>query len=580
MYYIIYYACELFPLLTSVIFSCYYSVRTVAPEAEPVKTTASEAGCMCANHKPAETAQAAMPEKEVIMTKYREIFRLKSLGLSNTSIAKSAGCARNTVSKTLKAGEALGISWPFEKAVTDQELQKLLFPGDPVLSDKKMPDFDHVHKELQKVGVTKKLLWNEYVEECHQNKDNPLMYSQFCYYVHEDELKRRATMHIEHKPGDKTEVDWAGDHMHIINRFTGEIIDAHLFVAALPYSQYAFVEAFLDEKLPAWITAHVHMYNFFGGVTTILIPDNCKTAVDHNRGFKDQKLNDTYYEMAEYYGTAILPARVRKPKDKPSAEGNVGKITTYIIAALRNEQFFSLEELNLAIRKKLNAYNNESFQKREGSRALLFDEEKAFLRPLPSEGPYKLSTWKKAKVQYNYHVYVDGMYYSVPHNYIKKEVDVRLTDSTVDFIYNQNIIASHARLTGHKNQYSTLKEHMPKSHQYYADWDGDRFRRWAEKDVGPNCRKAVDAILKSREVEQQSYRTCMALIKLAEKHSPELLELACEKGLSYSSSPSYKSIKNILASPELLGVNSADASEAVTAPKPKGITRGAAYYRR
>ena len=318
---------------------------------------------------------------------------------------------------------------------------------------------------------------------------------------------------------------------------------------------------FITQKIPCQVQKHIFIRNLFVIFLNIFL-----------------KVHGTnvYYEMAEYYGTAIVPARVRKPKDKPSAEGNVGKITTYIIASLRNEQFFSLEELNLAIRKKLDEYNNEKFQKRDGSRALSFAEEKAFLRPLPSEGPYKLSTWKKATVQYNYHVYADGMYYSVPHNYIKKTVDIRLTDATVDIYFDQVNIASHVRLYGRKGQYSTTKEHMPKSHQHYVDWDGDRFRRWAGNEVGPNCRKVIDGILKASKIEQQAYRTCMGLIKLADKHSPETLELACARGLSYTDAPSYKSIKNILASPELLG-GSADTG---SASKPKGITRGADYYRR
>ena len=245
--------------------------------------------------------------------------------------------------------------------------------------------------------------------------EEPLMYSQFCYYIQQDEQKRHATMHINRKPGEQIEVDWAGDTAEIIDPDTGEIIKAYLFVGVMTYSQYAYVEAFINEKQQAWITAHIHMYEYFGGVTKILVPDNCKTAVVHNNGgWYNQQLNATYHEMAEHYGTAIIPARVRAPKDKPNAEGIVGNISTWIIAALRNEQFFSLAELNRAIKEKLKAFNAHPFQKKEGSRYEIFrDEELPLLAPLPAT-PYELAEWKQATVQFNYHISVDGMLYSVP----------------------------------------------------------------------------------------------------------------------------------------------------------------------
>ncbi len=227
-----------------------------------------------------------------------------------------------------------------------------------------MPDYDYIRKELLKNGVSKKLLWTEYMEDCRQAGEDPLMYSQFCYYIQQDENKRRATMHIKRKPGEQVEVDWAGDTAKLVDPYTGEIEEAYIFVGVMTYSQYAYVEAFADEKQQSWIDAHVHMYEYFGGVTKILVPDNCKTAVIHNKGWKDQRINAIYHELAEHYGTAIIPARVRKPKDKPNAEGNVGNISTWIVAALRNEQFFTIAELNAEIRKKLDEFNHRPFQKK------------------------------------------------------------------------------------------------------------------------------------------------------------------------------------------------------------------------
>ena len=359
------------------------------------------------------------------MTKYREILRLSCLGFSNRNIALSVPCSRNTVAKVLKRAQELDISWPLEDNQTDGVLESLFYPKQSDPSQKRMPDYDYIHKELLSNGVSKKLLWTEYMEDCRANGDEPLMYSQFSYHIQQDEQKRRATMHIKCKPGEQVEVDWAGDPATIIDPDTSEILKAYIFVGVMTYSQYAYVEAFLDMKLKSWITAHVHMYEFFGGVARILVPDNCKTAVVHNGGWKDQQINESYREMAEHYGTAIIPARIRTPKDKPNAEGTVGNISTWITAALRNEQFFSLAELNRAIREKLEQFNQKLFQKKEGSRLSLFlEDEKPLLASLLASR-FELSDWKTATVQFNYHISVDGMLYSVPYEYIKKKIDVK-----------------------------------------------------------------------------------------------------------------------------------------------------------
>jgi transposase len=513
------------------------------------------------------------------MTKYREILRLSSLGFSQQNIAYSCSVSKKTVNKVLKKAQELDISWPISENQTDVVLAELLFSSTKALAEgktKRMPDFAHIRKELLRNGVSKKLLWTEYMEECRLNSDEPLMYSQFCYYIQQDEQKRRATMHINRKPGEQVEVDWAGDPAHIIDPDTGEIINAYVFIGVMTYSQFTYAEAFINEKQRAWIAAHVHMYEYFGGVAKILVPDNCKTAVVHNGGWYNQQLNTVYHEMAEHYGTAIIPARVRKPKDKPNAEGSVGNISTWIIAALRNEQFFSLAELNLAIKEKLDEFNKRLFQKKEGSRLDLFrDEELPLLAPLPATS-YELAEWKQATVQFNYHISIDGMLYSIPYEYIKRKVDVRVTDKTIEIFYNHNRIASHRRLHGRKGQYDTIVEHMPEDHQKYLEWNGDRFRKWAER-IGNNTYKVVDAILTSKRVEQQTYKGCMGLLKLADKYSVKRLEAACEKALSYTATPSYKSIKNILTA----GQDKSISEEQPESTQNKyGITRGAGYYGR
>ena len=496
------------------------------------------------------------------MTKYREIIRLSGLGLSQTNIALSCNASKTTVNKVLKAAREQNLSWPLDPKLTDPVLGRLLFPDSKAkpATSKRMPDYEHIRKELLRNGVNKKLLWTEYLEECRLSGDEPLMYSQFCYYIQQDEQKRRATMHINRKPAEQVEVDWAGDPAHIIDPDTGEILDAHIFVGVMTYSQYPYVEAFMDEKQPSWITAHVHMYEYFGGVAKILVPDNCRTAVEHNKGWKDQRI-----------------------KDKPNAEGSVGNISTWITAALRNEQFFSLDELNRAIRQKLEDFSHCPFQKKEGSRYEIFrDEELPLLAPLPAT-PYELAEWKQATVQFNYHISLAGMLYSVPYEYIKRKVDVRVTDKTVEIFYNHNRIASHRRLYGRKGQYSTVTEHMPESHQQYLEWNGDRFRKWAER-IGSSTCQVVDAILTSKRVEQQSYRSCMGLLKLADKYSVDRLEAACRKALSFTAAPSYKSIKNILdtGNDQMEIPDKGNATDSHTEPTKNShaLTRGADYYRR
>jgi transposase len=510
------------------------------------------------------------------MTKYREILRLHSLGFSQKNISYNCNVSKKTVNRIINRAQEIDISWPFDGNTTDSELEKLFKPeSKEVAFTKRKPNFDYIHKELLKNGVNKKLLWTEYLEECRQSGEQPFMYSQFCYHIQLDEQKRHATLHINRHPGEQIEVDWAGDPATITDPDTGEILKAYLFVAVLTYSQYAYVEAFMNEKQQSWIDAHVHMYNFFGGVAKILVPDNCKTAVAYGGSWDDPRLNKIYYELAEHYGSAIIPARIRRPKDKPNVEGTVRNISTWITAALRNEQFFSLSELNQAIYNKLSIFNSNLFQKRQESRASLFhNEEVSLLMALPLE-PYELATWKQAKVQFNYHISVYGMYYSVPYEYIKRIVDVRITDKVIEIFYNQTRIASHSRLQGQKNQYSTTAQHMPKEHQSYLEWNGVRFRKWAE-DIGNHTFQVINNFLTARRVEQQAYRSCMGLLQLTKQYSSEQLECACKTALSYMSSPSYKSIRNILVSQQ--GMKQKQELNINPTRNNFGITRGSKYY--
>jgi len=340
------------------------------------------------------------------MTKYREILRLSALGLTLREIAASLHVSQHTIIDVRRRAKELSLSWPLDDSYTDAELQRVMFPKvTSSVSTKRMPDYDYIRKELLRNGVNKKLLWTEYLVDCKAAGDDPLMYSQFCYHIQQNEQKRNATMHLPRKPGEQIEVDWAGDPAEIIDPYTGETTKAWIFVGVMTYSQYAFVEAFINEKERAWITAHVHMYEFFGGVTPILVPDNAPTATNRKQSDKyEPVLIQSYQELAQHYNTAIIPARVRTPKDKPNAEGNVGHVSTWITAALRNEQFFSLAELNQEIRRKLKKYNEANFEKKEGSRLSLFlEEEKPFLAALPATR-FELAEHRTATVQFNYHI--------------------------------------------------------------------------------------------------------------------------------------------------------------------------------
>jgi transposase len=477
----------------------------------------------------------------------------------------------------LSRAQELEVAWPLQEGISNDKLRSLFFPETAAPPSRKPLDCEYIHKEMAKSGVTLSLLWNEYCESCRQSTEIPLMYSQFCYYYQQFTAKTKATMHIHRKPGEQLEVDWAGQTTPIIDRITGEIINAYVFIGVLSSSQYAYVEAFSSQNQECWIAAHVHMYKFFGGVTRILVPDNLKTGVEKASWFSPI-INKIYQEMAEHYSTAVIPARVRRPKDKPNAEGSVKIISTWILAALRNQKFFSLVELNTTIKEKLFAYNSKPFQKKEGSRLSVFlEEEKPMLLPLPA-APYELATWKIATVQFNYHVSVEKMHYSVSYEYIKHKVDVRITQNVIEVFFNNLRICSHPRLHGRPGQYSTVIEHMPEDHKKYIQWNAERFISWGES-VGPNTAITVKAILSSHKVEQQSYRSCMALLKLADKYSVTRLEAASCKALSYTPRPSYQNIKTILTTGQDK-VTVERVSPTIDSPAEHGFTRGAGYYGR
>lgn len=512
-----------------------------------------------------------------------EILRLSALGLSQEKISSCCRVSKSTVSKVLKAAKDNNIAWPLKPGTTDASLSNSLFPepeAEDFVSTRELPNYALIRESLKETGMTKKILWKRDVNACQAKGTSPLMYSRFCDYIRFGESQNSATMHVNRFPGERVEVDWAGTPAHLTDPISGEKTKAFIFVAVLTYSKYAYVEAFLDEKMSSWIIAHVHMFDFFGGVAKFLVPDNCATAVNRTTKRGEPSVNATYQELAEHYGTIITPARVRKPKDKGSVEGCVGVVTSHIIAALRDQVFTTLSELNSAIRVKLEEMNHAPFQKKDGCRYDLYaKEEVAALLPLPPK-PFEMATWSQHTVNYDYHITCEYMHYSVPYTYIGKTVSVKMTASCVEIFYENSSIAKHARLHGSKGQYSTHPDDMPQNHQH-ALWDGDRFRRWAAE-IGESTVAVVDAILGSRKIEQQAYKSCFGLLKLREKYSESRLEAACAEALRYSISPSYKLVKNILVTTaEDSALNPQDELDAEIRYNNKyAHTRGAAYYGR
>lgn len=506
------------------------------------------------------------------MVNYREIIRLKSLDHSNVSVSNSCGSSRNTVAEVWRLAQGKNLTWPIPETLTNKDLQELLYPERSTGLGRKIPDYEYIYQELAKPGVTLSLLWAEYCAQCADEKRIPYQHSQFNEKYHAYAASKKATLRIKRKPGELMEVDWVGDTLTVYDEASGEAIRAYVFVACLPCSLYSYAEAFPDMKSNHWIQAHVHAYNYFGGVTRILVPDNLKTGVIKNTR-AELVLNRSYHEMAEHYGTAIIPARPASPQDKPNAEGTVKVIETWIMASLRNRKFFSFEELNHAILEKLSDFNSKPFQKKQGSRLTAFqEEEKEFLMHLPAS-VYETAIWSKASIQPDYLITSGKCKYSVPYEFIGKEVEIRSTEKTVEAYYHGHRIASHVR-RAYSSEPIYLPEHMPEKHRKYLAYNTESFLDWAEN-IGASALLVVKNFLYMHKVEQQGYKTCASLMKLADRYSTERLEKACEKALTYTPSPSLKNITTILRN----GQDKKSTASSSLNSKSQGITRGSSYFK-
>ncbi|MCF8070478.1 MAG: IS21 family transposase [Desulfobacterales bacterium] len=475
------------------------------------------------------------------MRKIREILRLKySSELKNRQIAKSCSVARSTVANYLSRAKAAGLTWPIPEDLSDTDISHLLFKNSenrPV-DKRNMPPMEYIHNELKKKGVTLQLLWYEY------KQDNPdgYQFSYFCELYQKWAGKLDIALRQRHNAGEKLFIDYAGHTIPVHDPETGNITDAQLFIAVLGASNYTFAEATPSQALPYWIKSHVHAFEFFGGVPQILVPDNLKSGVTHPSRYEPD-MNPTYNDMALHYSTAVIPARVRKPKDKAKAENAVKFAESRIIAALRKHTFFSFAELNKAIGQKLTELNNRPFQKLDTTRRKMFEDiDKPALRPLPVIR-YEYAEWKKARVNIDYHIEFDRHYYSVPYQLRKEQVDIRYTNSTVEVLFKNKRVASHLR-SYKKGRFTTYRDHMPKSHQKYLEWTPSKIIKWAAKN-GSQTGQLVAGIMNSRRHPEQGFRACMGIMRLGKRYSPQRLENACARAVSIRSY-SYKSVDSIL----------------------------------
>jgi len=468
----------------------------------------------------------------------REIFRLKwENKKSNRAIGEILSISKSTVSTYLARAKALNIeSIEQLKSIDDEKLKEMMFPKKNE-KDHEI-DFERINKELKRKHVTLMLLWQEEADK------NPLIYgySRFCGLFKEWKKEKQISMRQNHKAGEKGFIDYAGSTMSIHNSKTGEVSQAQIFVMVLGASDLAYVEATHTQQTRDFIGSNMRAFEYFGGVPKTLVPDNLKAGVNQASKY-EPVINQTYRELATHYGSVVIPARVRKPKDKAKVENGVLIAGRWILARLRDRKFFSLDELNEAIWELLEDYNKKKFQKLDCSRRDLFEEiEKEALLSLPTNR-FEIAEWKKVKANIDYHVTIESCHYSVPYQLRGKELQARSTDCNVEIFYQGKRVASHVR-NYKKGSVSTVKEHMPKSHQECSEWSPSRIINWARK-TGPFCAHLVKKIMDEREHPELGYRSCLGIMRLEKKYSKERLESACKRALKVGGT-SYRSVNSIL----------------------------------
>ena len=503
------------------------------------------------------------------MRKVREVLRLKhALGMSYRKISEATGVGKTQVAEYVRRAQVAGVAWPLPEGIDDADLDRRLFPvvGD---NGRARPaiDWPTIQTELKRRGVTLALLWQEYLAD----QPNGYSYTRFCELHNAWRRTVSATMRQTHVAGERLFVDWAGDTIGVIDPATGVEHRARIFVAALGASNFTYAEARWTETLPDWIGAHVNALSAIGGVPQALVPDNLKAGITKPSRY-EPGINRTYQDLADHYGCVVLPTRIVKPRDKAKVEVAVQIVERFVLAKLRNVTFFSLAELNIAIRDCVAAINAKVMRRVGKSRTELLEAlDRPALKGLPNE-PYAYAEWKRARVAPDYHIEIADHFYSVPSKLIREIVEARITSATVEVFHKGQRIASHA-FSPVRNRHTTITEHMPSAHRRYAEWTPAKMMDEAGK-VGPATVALFEAIMKAKPHPEQGFRSCLGILSLVKSHGPARVEAACRRG-NHVGSTTYGSIVSILKH----GLDKAYAQEATPeVPLRHGNIRGSDYY--
>jgi transposase len=504
------------------------------------------------------------------MRKLRDVLRLKyDTQLPLRAIAQACGLGLGTVSTYLQRATAAGLTWPLRADLDDTALEARLFtrPTMPPARHRALPDWAALHQELKKPGVTLTLLWQEY----RARHPHGYAYSQFCERYRQWARRFKPSMRQVHRAGEKLFVDFSGKRPHLIDPTTGEEVAVELFVGVLGASGLIYAEATRRQDLPSWIGAHLRMLEYFHGSSAVWVPDQLKSGVTTASRYEPE-INRTYVDLARHYGAVVIPARPATPTDKPLVEVSVQIAQRWILAVLRHQTFFTLADLNTAIRAQIDAINDRPMKRVGVSRRTLFEHiDQPALKPLPATR-YELAEWKAGRVNIDYHVEVDHNFYSVPYQLVHERVEARFTASTVEVVFKNRVVAAHARLTG-RGRYATQVAHMPRAHRAHAEWTPSRLIAWAEQ-TGPATGRLVAGILERRPHPEQGYRACLGLMRLGRAHGAARLEAACaraERLRSYR----FRTVEHILRhQQDRLPLDEPPARPALTHEN----LRGATYY--
>jgi transposase len=476
------------------------------------------------------------------MRKIKDVLRLRAAGYSARRIADSLGLGRTSARNYLERAEKAGLSWPDVADLDEDALEHRLFGRETRPEGHRFvePDWAEVNQELKRPGVTLLLLWEEYRA---RHPSDGYAYSAYCQHYRAWVKRLSPSMRQRHVAGEKMFVDYSGMRMEVTDPATGKQRPVELFVAVLGASNYTYAEASWSQTLPDWIGAHVRAFEFFGGAPALIVSDNLKSAVVR-ACFHEPGVNRSYTDLACHYQTAILPARPYKPKDKAKAESGVLLVQRWIVARLRNRVFFSLEELNAAIRDALTQLNARVSRHLGASRQQLFEQlDQPALIPLPPTR-HVHADWQKVTVGADYHIRIDDHYYSVPYSLARSTLWVRITASTIEAFQGGKRVASHQRAGPEDRRETTVKAHMPAKHRHYADMTADKVLTDAQT-VGPNVATLVEVILRNKPRPEQGIRACVGILKLKRGCGPERLDAACARALALNAC-SLKSVTSIL----------------------------------